>query len=121
MRTGSTKRADNDEILSAKASLPGNSAPVSQVSGGQILNQVQPVYPVQALLLHLEGTVTLAATVLEDGTVGDVKVVEGPAVLAESAMNAVKNWRYEPYELDGRPVKNDIRIAINFKFPSEGR
>jgi outer membrane biosynthesis protein TonB len=35
-------------------------------------------------------------------------------------MNAVKNWRYEPYELDGKPVKNEIRISVDFKFPSEG-
>jgi TonB family protein len=115
---GSTKQPDSSEFLSAKVSLP---APVSQgVSGGRLLNQVPPVYPAQALLLRMEGTVTLAATIMEDGTVGDIKVVEGPPVLAESAMNAVKNWRYEPYELDGKPVKNEIRISVDFKFPSEG-
>ena len=58
---------------------------------------------------------------MEDGTVGDIRAVDGPPVLAESAMNAVKNWRYEPYELDGKPVKNEIRINVDFKFPSEGR
>jgi TonB family protein len=119
---GSTKQSDRSEFFSAKASLPGSSAPVSQgVSGGQLLNQVPPVYPAQALLLRLEGTVTLAATIMEDGTVGNIRAVDGPPVLAESAMNAVKNWRYEPYELDGKPVQNEIRINVNFKFPSEGR
>ena len=120
----STKQPDSSESLSAKVSspLPGSSAPVSQgVSGGQLLNQVPPVYPAQALLLRLEGTVTLAATIMEDGTVGNIRAVDGPPVLAESAMNAVKNWRYEPYELDGKPVQNEIRINVNFKFPSEGR
>jgi protein TonB len=67
----------------------------------------------------LEGTVILAATVMEDGTVHDIKVVEGSPVLAQSAVEAVKHWRYKPYELDGKPVKNDTRIRVDFKFPSD--
>jgi TonB family protein len=107
-------------VFSAKASLPGLSAPVSQgVSGGQLVHRVSPVYPAQARLLRLEGTVILAATVMEDGTVRDIKVVEGSPVLAQSAAEAVKHWRYKPYQLDGKPVKNDTRIRVDFKFPSD--
>ena len=107
-----------DAMNQPKASLPGLSAPVSQgVTGGQLLHRVAPVYPAQARLLRLEGTVILAAMVTEDGTVHDVRVVEGPAVLAQSAVDAVKHWRYEPYELDGKPVQNETRIAIDFKLP----
>ena len=103
-------------VFSAKPSLPGLSAPVSQgVSGGQLLHRVQPVYPPQARLRKLEGTVVLAAAIMEDGTVRDVRVVEGPPTLAESAMDAVKHWRYKPFELDGKPVKNEIRINVDFK------
>jgi TonB family protein len=109
---------DNNGVLSAKDSLPGPSAPGSQgVTGGQLLHRVAPVYPAQALLLRLEGTVVLAAVVMEDGTVGDVNVVEGSAMLAQSAVDAVKHWRYKPYELDGKPVKKETRITIDFKFP----
>jgi TonB family protein len=109
---------DNNGVLSAKDSLPGPSAPGSQgVTGGQLLHRVAPVYPAQALLLRLEGTVVLAAVVKEDGTVGDVNVVEGSAMLAQSAVDAVKHWRYKPYELDGKPVKKETRITIDFKFP----
>jgi TonB family protein len=109
---------DNNGVLSAKDSLPGPSAPGSQgVTGGQLLHRFAPVYPAQARLLRLEGTVVLAAVVMEDGTVGDVNVVEGSTVLAQSAVDAVKHWRYKPYELDGKPVKNEIRITIDFKFP----
>jgi protein TonB len=57
--------------------------------------------------------------VMEDGTVRDVKVVEGSPVFAQSAVDAVKHWRYKPYELDGKPVKIETRITINFKFPSD--
>jgi TonB family protein len=116
----STNPSALNGVLSAKASLPGLSVPVSQgVSGGQIVRRVAPVYPAQARLLRLEGTVILAATVMEDGTVRDIKVVEGSPVLAQSAVEAVKHWRYKPYELDGKPVKNDTRIRVDFKFPSD--
>ena len=105
-------------VLSAKASLPGFSAPVSQgISGGQLLRRTSPIYPAQARQLRLEGSVILDATVAEDGTVADVKVVQGPAVLARSAVEAVKQWRYTPYELDGKPVKNETTIKIDFKLP----
>src|ERR1700704_6119246 len=118
---GSTNQSavnNNNGVLSAKASLPGLPAPVSQeVTGGQLLHRVAPVYPAQARLLRLEGTVILAAVVMEDGTVGDVNIVEGSPVLAQSAVDAVKHWRYQPYELDGKPVKNETRINVDFKFP----
>ena len=109
---------NNNGVVSTKDSLPGHSEPVSEgVTGGQLLHRVAPVYPAQARLLRLEGTVILAAVIMEDGTVGDVNVVEGSAVLAQSAVDAVKHWRYKPYELDGKPVKNETRITIDFKFP----
>jgi TonB family protein len=107
-------------ILSAKVTLPALSVPVSTgVTGGQLVHRVPPVYPAQARLLRLEGTVIVSATVMEDGTVRDVKVVQGAPVLAQSAVNAVKYWRYKPYELDGKPVKNDVVITVDFKFPSD--
>ena len=106
-------------VLSAKASLPGLGVPVSRgVSGGRLVRRVPPVYPAQARLRHLEGMVILAAVIMEDGTVRDVKVIEGPPLLAQSAVDAVKGWRYKPYELDGKPVKNEIRITVDFKLPN---
>ena len=117
---GSTNQTalNNNGVFSAKDSLPGHSEPVSQgVTGGELLHRVAPIYPAQARLLRLEGTVILAAVVMEDGTVGDVNLVEGSAVLAQSAVDAVKHWRYKPYELDGKPVKKEIRINVDVKFP----
>jgi TonB family protein len=105
-------------VLTAKASLPGLSIPVSQgVSGGQLVHRVPPVYPPQARLQRLEGRVVLAAVIMEDGTLRDVRVIEGEPLLAQSAVDAVQQWRYKPYELDGKPVKNLIRINVDFKFP----
>ncbi|HKM85845.1 MAG TPA: TonB family protein [Terriglobales bacterium] len=105
-------------VLTAKASLPGLGVPVSRgVSGGQLVHRVPPVYPAQARVLRLEGRVVLAAVIMEDGTLRDVRVVEGEPLLAQSAVDAVQHWRYKPYELDGKPVKNLIRINVDFKFP----
>jgi TonB family protein len=117
---GSANQSALNGSLSAKDSLPGLSEPVSQgVTGGQLLHRVAPVYPAQARQLRLDGSVILAAVVMEDGTVGDVNVVEGSPVLAQSAVDAVKHWRYKPYELDGKPVKKETKITIDFKFPSD--
>ena len=115
----STDQSRLNGVLSAKVSLPRLSQPVSEgVSGGQVVRRVPPVYPVQARLLRLEGTVVLTATVLEDGTLSGVKVVEGSPVFAQSAADAVKHWRYKPFQLDGKTVKNEVRINVDFKLPS---
>jgi TonB family protein len=111
-----TNPSSLNTVLSTKPSLPG-SAPVSTgVSGGQVVRRVEPDYPLPARKLRLQGTVVLAVMVMEDGTVGEVKVVEGPPGLAPSAVDAIKQWRYKPYELDGKPVKNQITVNVDFKF-----
>jgi TonB family protein len=83
----------------------------------QLVRRVPPVYPAEARLERLEGTVTLSATVMEDGSVEDVQVVDGPPVLALSAVEAVKRWRYKPFEIDGKPATKEIRISVDFKLP----
>ena len=115
---GLTSQSALNAGFSAKVSVPELSAPTSKkLSGGQLLRRVEPVYPAQARPLRLEGTVILAAVIMENGTVRDIKVVEGSPVLAQSAAKAVEHWRYKPYVLDGKPVKNEIRISVNFKLP----
>jgi TonB family protein len=110
--------SQSDETAAAGLSLPAPSAPVPRgVSGGQLLRPVEPVYPAEALLSRLEGTVILAATVMEDGTTSGVKAIEGSPILVPSAVDAVERWRYKPFELDGKPVKNEIVIKIDFKLP----
>ena len=115
---GMTNQPALNGVLLAKASLPGLSTTVSQgVTGGELVHRVAPIYPAQARLQRLQGMVVLAATVLEDGTVRDVKMVQGSPVLAQPAIDAVKRWRYRPFELDGKPVKISVQINVDFKFP----
>ena len=59
----------------------------------------------------------LQATIAEDGTVRDLKVMSGNPMLAGAAIEAVSHWRYRPLLLNGRPIQNQERISIDFKLP----
>jgi TonB family protein len=105
-------------VLSSKAMMPSLSARVSEgISGGQLIHRVPPVYPLQAKSLRMEGKVVLDAMVMEDGSVSDLKVVQGPPVFTASALDAVKKWRYKPFVLNGKAVKSPMRIMVDFKLP----
>jgi TonB family protein len=105
-------------LLSAPPTLPELATPISQgLSGGQLVRQVRPVYPPQALRLHLSGSVVLQTTIAEDGTIRDLRVVSGYPLLARAAVDAVHQWRYRPYLLNGKPTSLQTNITINFKLP----
>jgi protein TonB len=87
------------------------------VSQGLIVKRVQPIYPSTALRLHLEGPVHLMATVGKSGNITTVKTLNGDPVLAQAAADAVKQWKYKPYLLNGEPVEIQTQVTINFKMP----
>jgi TonB family protein len=118
IRPDLTAQAAMDAVLSRQNTLPSVNPVMSSkgVSGGQLLQSVQPDYPAMARSMHMEGSVILSAWIMEDGTVRDVKVVEGSKLLAPAALDAVRKWRYKPFELNGKPVKNQTRIKVDFKF-----
>jgi len=106
-------------VLSASVAVPELTAPISQgVSGGRLRRSVQPVYPARALTLGVQGKVVVDATVKEDGTVGGLKVVEGEPMLAQAVLDAIRQWRYQPFLLNGKPTQTDTRITIWFKLPT---
>ena len=91
---------------------------VSQgVSQGLVIRKVSPDYPAQARQLRIEGTVQMEATIAKDGSVKNLKVVSGHPILARSAVEAVKQWKYKPYLLNGAAVEIDTQISVNFKLP----
>jgi protein TonB len=91
---------------------------VSQgVSRGLLVKEVQPVYPQNARLVRVEGKVQLLATVTKNGDVSTLKILSGDPVLAHSAAEAVKQWKYKPYLLNGEPVEIQTEVTVNFKLP----
>ena len=86
----------------------------ARIAEANLVYDVAPKYPPEAGRARIEGTVVLTAVIGKDGTVEDVRVERGLPVLAQAALEAVKQWRYRPYLLNGEPVEVASQITINF-------
>jgi periplasmic protein TonB len=84
------------------------------VASGMILHKTAPVYPKFAQDAHITGTVVLKATITKQGTIEGIQVLSGPKLLAPSAVDAVKTWKYKPYMLDGQPVSVETNVTVVF-------
>jgi len=108
-------------LVSAPARVPKGASQalnVSQgVSQGLLIKKVPPIYPQQAMQMRIQGAVQLMATISKTGNITDLKVQSGDAVLVKAAMDAVKQWKYKPFLLDGQPTDIQTQITINFKLP----
>ncbi len=80
----------------------------------QIIQSIAPVYPPIARAAQVVGTVVLHAIVARDGSVKQLEVVSGPPLLLQAAIDAVKQWRYQPTKLNGEPVEVDTTIQVVF-------
>ena len=87
------------------------------VSQGLIIKKVQPVYPAQAMQMRLEGKVELQANISKSGNITGVKQVSGDGILGRAAIDAVRQWKYKPYYLNGEPIEIQTQITVNFKLP----
>jgi len=87
------------------------------VSQGLLYKKVAPTYPQNAIRMHIEGEVDLQATISKSGAITLVKVLSGDPQLAQAAMDAVKQWKYKPYLLNGEPVEITTQVTVNFKLP----
>ena len=88
------------------------------VSQGLLYKKVSPVYPPAAMRMRTEGTVQLVATISKTGDITHVKALSGDTLLTKAAVDAVKQWKYKPYLLNGEPVEIQTQITINFKLPN---
>jgi protein TonB len=86
----------------------------SGVMQGMLIYKAIPTYPAVAQAIHASGTVVLQATISRTGTIENLRVVSGPAPLRQAALDAVKQWRYRPYMLNGQPV--EVETAVNVEF-----
>jgi TonB family protein len=82
-----------------------------------LIHKVEPEYPAEAKAKHVQGPVVLDVEVLRDGAVGTVAVVSGDPLLAQSAIDAVKQWRYRPEAVDDQSLERRTRVTVNFKLP----
>jgi protein TonB len=88
---------------------------VSQgVERGFLEREVKPVYPALARQARIQGAVLLQAIVGKDGSIENLRVVSGRPLLAPAAIEAVRQWRYRPYTLNGTPVEVETEITVNF-------
>jgi TonB family protein len=84
------------------------------VMAGQILSRVSPVYPADAKRAKVQGAVVLAAVIGKDGSITKLDAVSGPKELQQSALDAVRQWKYKPYLLNGEPVEVETKITVTY-------
>jgi len=84
------------------------------VTSGLLIHKVEPPYPVIAKSARIQGSVVLKAIIDRDGSIQDLQLVSGHPMLVPSAIQAVKQWRYRPYLLNGQPVEVETTITVIF-------
>jgi protein TonB len=88
---------------------------VSQgVTQGLLIHKVQPAYPPLARQARIQGSVVLQADISKNGTIENLHVISGHPMLTGAALEAVKQWRYKPYILNGEPVEVETQVTVNF-------
>lgn len=88
---------------------------ISQLSEGQLVNRVEPIYPHIAAVSNIQGQVKLHAIIARDGRIQSLNVISGHPLLVRAALEAVEQWRYRPYVLNGEAVEVETLITVNFR------
>jgi len=106
-------------ISSTPVAVPKVATPqrvrVSQgVSAGLLVRKVNPNYPPLARQARIQGQVILRAVISKDGSIEGLTLISGHPMLAPAAIDAVKQWKYKPYLLNGEPVEVDTEVLVNF-------
>jgi len=102
---------------SPKVKVEASKKPVNISAGiavGLLMQRTNPIYPAIARSAHVSGTVVIQATISKSGTIENPRVVSGPTMLRQSALDAVKTWRYKPYLLDGQPMEVETTVNVVF-------
>jgi protein TonB len=94
---------------------PGVTRITSVLSEAQLMNRVEPVYPRIAVLSGVQGQVKLHAIIARDGSIQSLNVISGHPLLTHAAVEAVEQWRYRPYYLNGVAVEVETLITVNFR------
>jgi periplasmic protein TonB len=100
--------------VAPKIATPQRVRVSSGVVSGLLLRRVNPVYPPLARQARIQGTVVLQAQISKTGDIENLQLISGHPMLAPAAIEAVKQWKYKPYLLNGEPVEVDTQVQVNF-------
>ena len=92
----------------------------SDASAQLLVKKVKPEYPKDLQNQGVQGLVVLKIRISKQGDVMDVTLASGPPALAPYAINAVKQWKYKPFLLNGNPLMVDTEVHVNFKVTGSG-
>lgn len=98
-----------------KQPTPQQRIVISHLEESSLVYKVTPAYPAIAKATHTAGTVSLAATISRTGTIENLRVVSGSPLLQQAALDAVRQWRYRPYLLNGQPVEVETTVQVVFR------
>lgn len=101
-------------IMPTLRAQPTRTVRTSTMMEGSLIRKVQPVYPPLARSARIQGPVVLAAVINKSGTIDNLRALSGHPMLVPAAVDAVSQWRYRPYILNGEPVEVETRITVNF-------
>jgi TonB family protein len=112
--TGSPASQDQAQVQSQPSSPSAASHVAPGAMAGNLLTHVTPIYPSEAKTARIEGAVILDATISKTGEVENLQVASGPVELRASAIDAVRQWKYKPYLLNGEPTEVQTTITVNY-------
>ncbi len=116
----SSAEALNAGLVSGSSQPSAPATPLAvggDVKQARLIFSVSPVYPTLAKNQHVSGSVMVDALIDANGRVTTMKVVSGPTLLQQAAMDALKQWKYQPASLDGKPVAMHLTVTIQFRLP----
>jgi TonB family protein len=103
--------SENSAIDSTKP----DSAALPDITTGRLIHGISPEYPTEAATQRSQGTVLVHGIVGQDGVIHQARVVRGDAVFTKATLDAIQQWRYVPYRINGQPIDMPIDIVIQFK------
>lgn len=105
----------SDGLTTSEVKLAGPKRIISRLTEAQLVNRVEPVYPHIAAVSGIQGQVKLHAIIARDGSIQSLNAISGNPLLVRAALEAVGQWRYRPYVLNGEAVEVETFITVNFK------
>ena len=115
---GGGRSSSNSLVTRAVVPSPPHRPIISHLDEGMVTHRVEPSYPALAKQAHVQGEVVLRAVISKQGRIEGLQVVSGHPLLASAAADAVSQWRFRPYLLNGTPVEVETQITVRFKLGS---